>query len=480
MLRNIFSRPRSGCGDSTRPSTATAQMPGALKETRLTDFFQRRQQPILVGNDTLSRSSTLASLLLAPTGDPSPPVVAKRKSGRPKRSKNKTHDEPIHVSLESSPLSRGSHGRRVLRSSYHLRSGSGTSGPSSTQQQSGKPKGRKETANKVAARSSLNSDSRNFCSITPFLHSASEHRSTVLHSSSKEHSYSPRGLTPSKRKLDDDGDATGITSGKLQNGSSPGSSNAPESSLTTDDFPSGPSNKRHRLDSPRVLLTTQGPFTPKKTRGVEEIIPTSQSNEIGLYSPIRANNTPRQRTDVQESVENWRHGRSAYRCDNVSPLRFVLGDDYFIETDRSLSPCPQSSIPGSSLSSLTNTDAILSDVEPEELPIVLPQNTLPTPSSCSEVKAYPPVTQVVMSPVVRPVTPPPSSPEQGRTGPVPVAAKDSKTRTAEIIAEIWANVRAKSPSDSEDSYLHAPIKDELSSEEEDDEPFWKTNNTSAR
>jgi hypothetical protein len=52
-------------------------------------------------------------------------------------------------------------------------------------------------------------------------------------------------------------------------------------------------------------------------------------------------------------------------------------------------------------------------------------------------------------------------------------------RTAEIIAEILANVRAKSVSD-EDSYLHAPIKDHLSSEEEDDEPFWKRNVTTSR
>jgi hypothetical protein len=78
------------------------------------------------------------------------------------------------------------------------------------------------------------------------------------------------------------------------------------------------------------------------------------------------------------------------------------------------------------------------------------------------------------------VTPPPSSPEQEQPTPAPVVPKDSKTRTAEIIAEIWANVRAKSVSDSEESYLHAPIMDELSSEEEDDEPFWKRGNLSAR
>jgi hypothetical protein len=77
------------------------------------------------------------------------------------------------------------------------------------------------------------------------------------------------------------------------------------------------------------------------------------------------------------------------------------------------------------------------------------------------------------------VTPPPSSPEQEQPMPVPVAPKDSKVRTAEIIAEIWENVRAKSVSDSDDSYLHAPIKDELSSEEEDDEPFWKRTKTLA-
>lgn len=50
-------------------------------------------------------------------------------------------------------------------------------------------------------------------------------------------------------------------------------------------------------------------------------------------------------------------------------------------------------------------------------------------------------------------------------------------KTAEIIKEIWASVRAKSVSDSEDSFLQAPISDGLSSEEEDDEPFWKRNKT---
>jgi len=81
---------------------------------------------------------------------------------------------------------------------------------------------------------------------------------------------------------------------------------------------------------------------------------------------------------------------------------------------------------------------------------------------------------------VRPVTPPPSSPEPERLTPVPVAPKDSKTRTAEIIAEILANVRAKSLSDDEDIYLHAPLKEQLSSEEEDDEPFWKRKVTTSR
>ncbi|KAH9176695.1 hypothetical protein EDB89DRAFT_90265 [Lactarius sanguifluus] len=50
-------------------------------------------------------------------------------------------------------------------------------------------------------------------------------------------------------------------------------------------------------------------------------------------------------------------------------------------------------------------------------------------------------------------------------------------KTAEIIKEIWASVRAKSTTDSEDSCLHTPISDVLSSEEEDDEPFWKSNKT---
>jgi hypothetical protein len=61
-----------------------------------------------------------------------------------------------------------------------------------------------------------------------------------------------------------------------------------------------------------------------------------------------------------------------------------------------------------------------------------------------------------------------------------VAPKDSKTRTAEIIAEILANVRAKSLSDDEDFYLRAPLKEQLSSEEEDDEPFWKRKVTTSR
>lgn len=151
-----------------------------------------------------------------------------------------------------------------------------------------------------------------------------------------------------------------------------------------------------------------------------------------------------------------------------------------MEVVQPLSPLtsyPNTTSLGSPLSSFTDVDAIPSDVGFERLPSPLVKHSLPTPSSSSEGQAHGFPIQIVKPPSVRPVTPPPSSPEQE---PVPVAPKDSKARTAEIIAEIWANVRAKSVPDSEDSYLHDPIKDELSSEEEVDEPFWKRTKTPAR
>ncbi|KAN0109250.1 hypothetical protein V8E52_009434 [Russula decolorans] len=141
-----------------------------------------------------------------------------------------------------------------------------------------------------------------------------------------------------------------------------------------------------------------------------------------------------------------------------------------MEVVRPLSPLtsyPNSTSLGSPLSSFIDADAIPSDIDLERPPSPLAQHSLPTPSS-SEGQVHGSPIQIVEPLPVRPVTPPPSSPEQE---PVPVAPKDSKARTAEIIAEIWANVRAKSVPNSEDSYLHVPIKDELSSEEEDDEPF---------
>ncbi|KAI0283673.1 hypothetical protein BGY98DRAFT_1093767 [Russula aff. rugulosa BPL654] len=309
-----------------------------------------------------------------------------------------------------------------------------------------------------------------------------QHRSRVLYNSPKENSSS-RASVPSKRKLDDDDETASITSSSVplslycipRQTLSLSPSKPPESPLTTDNF-SPPQTKRRRGLASPVPHSLQAPVTPKMARG-KEIIPTSQSSEAGLYTPIRSPNLISQRrSDVQESVENWRHGRSAYRCTIVSPPRFSPGVDYSMEVDRPLSPLtsyPTTSL-GSPPSSFTDADAIPSDVDLERPPSPLAKHSLPTPSS-SEDQGHGSPVQIVKSPPVRPVTPPPSSPEQE---PVPVVPKDSKARTAEIIAEIWANVRAKSAPDSEDSYLHVPINDDLSSEEED-EPFWKRTKTPA-
>ncbi len=473
------------------------QMPGALRETKLTDFFQR--QPSLLLSNDLSQSSsqtpTLGSLQSAPSrrDPPHPPVVAKRKPGRPKGSGKKqkhNHNQPVHVSLEPSTLPDGSTGPRVSR----LASGSSTLGPEtsgpSSKQRSRKPKGGKNKAltygkEAYLLHSSLKVNPRDSPIIISPFDLASRRRSRVQHTPPDE-SSSPQALTPSKRRLDDNDETASVTSSGVplslyytpRQISSPSSSNAPVSPLATDHLSSPPSGKRRRLASSRVPHSHQAPVTPKKARG-NEIIPTSQSSEVGLYSPIRHTIISQHRDDVQESVENWRHGRSVYRCDIVSPMRFA---DCSMENDGPLSPltsCPKTTSLGSPLSSFTDIVAIPSDVDLDILPVPLPQRALPTPSSSSEGKPHPPFTQITIPLPMRPVTPPPSSPEQEQPTPVPVVPKDSKMRTAEIIAEILANVRAKSVSD-EDSYLHAPIKDQLSSEEEDDEPFWKRNVTTSR
>jgi hypothetical protein len=423
-------------------------MPAPLRDAKLTDFFQR---PKGSGNKAKYMHDKSA-------------FVLRKQSSLPCVSSE------LSVSDSSSPLS------------------SSVSNPLAKRQTGKHRRGVTDAKEVYPARLSLKAgprSSRRILSPSP-LNSASHLRSRVWLSSSQE-SSSSRPLTPFKRKPDDDDDTVSITSSGVplslsyteRQLSSPPPSKPPTlplSSLSS----SQPSTKRPRYASPPSLILS-GPVTPKRTRGNGEIIPTSQSSEVGVYTPVRPNDVLRQRNDVQESVENWRHGRSAYRLETMSPLRYSPGD-YSMEVDRPLSPltsCPHSTTPGSPLSSLAELDATHSEVDPDDLPLNLPSHALPSPSSSSG-KALPSPTQLAILSSVRPVTPPPSSPEQEQPAPAPVPPKDPKMRTKEIIAEIWANVRAKSVSDSEDSYLHAPVMDELSSEEEDDEPFWKRDKTSAR
>jgi hypothetical protein len=477
-------------------------MPGPFRETKVTDFFQR-QPSLRINNDpsrTSSQSPALALPRSAPKGNldpnpnpnPSQPVPVKRKPGRPKGSGKKAkqnNDQPIIVLLDPSSPG-GSSGPCVppLLSSGSPPPRPGISGPSSKRQTRKPNKGRNKTENNDEKprllRSSRRPAPRGSRDIIPPLDPTSQHRSRVLYNSPKENSSSPQASVPSKRKLDDDDETASITSSGVplslycipRQTSSLTPSGPPESPLTTDNFLPPQTKKRRGLASP-VPHTLQAPVTPKRAQG-KEIIPTSQSSEAGLYSPIRPNLISQRRNDVQESVENWRYGRSAYRCNIVSPPRFSPGVDYSMDVVRPLSPLtsyPNTTSLGSPLSSFTDADVIPSDVDLERPPSPLAQHSLPTPCSSSEGQAHGFPTQIVKPLPVRPVTPPPSSPEQE---PVPVVPKDSKARTAEIIAEIWANVRAKSVPDSEDSYLHVPIKDELSSEEDDDdEPFWKKTKT---
>jgi hypothetical protein len=475
-----------------------SSMPGPFRETKVTDFFQR-QPSLRISNDSSFTSSQPPAPPLprsATKGNPNPdpPVPVKRKRGRPKGSGKKakqTHDQPILVLLDPSSRPRGNSGPCVpqLLSSASPPPRPGTSGPSSKQQSKKPKKGRNKTENNNEEprllRSSRRPARQGSRDIIPPLDPASQRHSRVLYNSPKENSSSPKASVPSKRKLDDDDETASITSSSVplslycipRQTSFLSPSKPPEPPSTTDNFSPPQAKKRRGLASP-VSHTLQAPVTPKRARG-KEIVPTSQSSEAGLYSPIRPNLISQHRGDVQESVENWRNGRSAYRCNIVSPPRFSPGVDYSMEVVRPLSPLtsyPNSTGLGSPLSSFTDADAIPSDVDLERPPTPLAQHSLPTPSSSSEGQAHGSPIQIVKPPPVRPVTPPPSSPEQE---PVPVAPKDPKARTAEIVAEIWANVRAKSVPDCEDSYLHVPIKDELSSEEEDDEPFWKRTKTAA-
>jgi hypothetical protein len=453
-------------------------MPEALRDTKLTDFFQRR--PSLSSSSQLSAISSPLSTLVSSqslsSGNSRPLAPPKRKLGRPKetgiRKKAKDrHDQGTSVSYKRA-CDRSEHS--VLESLVPCSSPIGTSDSNApAKQQMGKRKGEKKGASKdrkhpYSLRSSFEADPHNIASPSP-LNSASRLRSRALLGSSE--SNTSRALAPSKRKLDDNDDIANITSSGVplslsyppRQLSSPSSFEHPTSPLSN----LSPSNKRRRHTSPRAPRSLPGPVTPKRTR---DTIPTSQSSELGVYTPVRPNSVSRPRNDAQESVENWRHGRSTYRSEIVSPLQYSPGD-YSMEIDRPLSPltsCPHSATPGSPLSSFTELDALHSEVEPDDL-----NPPLPSPFSSSGGKALPSPTQMELLLPVRPVTPPPSSPEQEKSIPAPVAPKDSKMRTAEILEEIWANVRAKSVSDSEDSYPHAPILDELSSEEEEDEPFWK-------
>lgn len=456
-------------------------MPGPFRDTKVTDFFQRKPSLRTINDPSLTSSQSSAPALpqAAPKGNsnPSQPVPVKRKLGRPKGSGKKAkqiHDQPTLISLTETHAG-GSSGPCPPPL---LSSAPGTSGPSSKRQPR-KPKGRNKTENTNQEPRLLRSSRQGSRDIIPPL---DPHRSRVLYNSPKETSFTPQTPIPSKRKLDDDDETASITSSAVplslycipRQTPSLSSSKPPESPLTTDK--SLPQTKKRRSLASPVQHTLQAPVTPKTARG-KEIIPTSQSSEAGLYSPIRPSLASQRRGEVQESVENWRNGRSAYRCTIVSPPRFSPGFDYPMEVDRPLSPLtsyPTSTSLGSPLSSFTDTDAMPPDVDLERPPSPLAQHSLPTPSSSSEGQAHDSPMQIVKPSPVRPVTPPPSSPEQE---PVLVAPKDSKARTAEIIAEIWANVRSKSVPDSEDSYLHVPINDELSSEEEDDEPFWKRTKT---
>ena len=461
--------------------------PGVLRDTKLTDFFQRRSshpgtsdvsssplQPCIRGPSLLTRDSNVTPI----------PTVAKRKPGRPKGSGKSKKAQPSHGVSVSSSQSTFPGGSGPAPGSSPLRLSNSNS---PVKRRPGRPKGARKKAVKYSQDAYLLHSSRRVGlrgtrdAILPL----NTERSRVL---SSPLSSSPQASTPCKRKLDDDEDAASLTSSGVplslyyiprkppsQGLSKPRRALSPVRGLPS----SSVANKRRRRSPPRSPHTLRHPVTPVRSRRNEEVVPTSQPNEIGLYSPTRPD-PPRHKSATHESVENWRHGRSAYRFENVPPLRFSPEGDYSMEIERPLSPltsCSPSLTLGSPLSSFSDLDTTFPEPEPSML-LPLSHHTLPSPASSSADR--PTLAQIATPSLVRPVTPPPSSPEQDQPTPAPVAPKDSKMKTAEIIKEIWESVRAKSTSDSEDSCLHAPIKDELSSEEEDEEPFWKSNKTLAR
>ena len=466
--------------------------PGVLRDTKLTDFFQRRSS---LASGEIS-SSPLQSCIRRPShsaldSNPSPilPTVAKRKPGRPKGSGKSTKVQYGPVSSSQPPCPGGSSQSIPTPGISSLRS-SNPNPP--VKRRPGRPKGTRKKATNHSQDAYISHSSRTVGpqdyrdTILP-LNLAYQHRVRVL---SSPLSSSTQASTPSKRKLDDDDDDdASVTSSRVplslyympRQTSSKGLSKPREAPSHMRGPPSSRiANKRRRYSPPRSPHSLSHPVTPARRRGIEEVVPTSQPNEVGLYSPSRPNASPRRKSAVHENVENWRHGRSAYRSENVSPLRFSPEGDYSMEIDRPLSPltsCSHSFTLGSPLSSFSDLDTTFPEVKPNILP-PSSQRALPSPASSSAGK--PTLAQIVTPPSVRPVTPPPSSPEQERPTPVPVAPKDSKMKAAEILKEIWADVRAKSMSDSEDSCPHAPIGDELSSEEEDEVPFWKSKNSLAR
>jgi hypothetical protein len=460
--------------------------PGVLRDTKLTDFFQRRSSQL--GSGDISSSPLQPSIrgpslsALDPNASPIP-TVARRKRGRQKGSPKSKKAQPVH-------------GVSVLSSQSPFLGGSGPApGPSPlrlsnsnspAKRRSGRPKGTTKKAVNYSQEAHVLYSSRRagLRTTRDTKLPLNTERSSVL---SSPLSSSPPASTPSKRKFDDDDDAASLTSSGVplslyympRQPSSQGLSKPRrEQSPVRGPPSSGVANKRRRRSPPRSPYSLRHPVTPTRSRRNEEVIPTSQPNEVGLYSPTRPD-PPRRKKAVHESVENWRHGRSAYRFENVPPLRFSPAGDYSMEIDRPLSPltsCSPSLTLGSPLSSFSDLDTTFPEVEPIMLP-PLSQQTLPSPAPSSPDR--PSLVQSATPTLVPPVTPPPSSPEQEQPTPVPVAPKDSKMKTAEILKEIWESVRAKSTSDSEESCLYAPIS-ELSSEEEDEEPFWKSNKTLGR
>jgi hypothetical protein len=462
-------------------------MPGSvLRDTKLTDFFQRRSSH---GSGEISSSpcirgpshSTLDSNL-----SPIPPTVAKRRPGRPKGSGKSTKAQHVRVSSSQSFWPGGSESIPAPGTAPLRLSNSNTP----VKRRPGRPKGtgKKAMNNQDAylVHSSRVVGPRGSRDTTLPLNLAYQHRVRVL---SSPLSSSTQASTPSKRKLDDDDDDASVTSSGVplslyytprqtssQGPSKPRKAPSPTRGLSS----SRVANKRRRYSPPRSPHSLPHPVTPARRRGIEEVVPTSQPDEVGLYSPTRPNPSPRRKSAVHENVENWRHGKSAYKSETISPLRFSPEGDYSMEIDRPLSPltsCSHSFTLGSPLSSFSDLDTTFPEAEPNMLP-PLSQHALPSPASSTTGR--PTLVEITTPFSVRPVTPPPSLPEQEQPTPVPVAPKDSKMKTAEIIDEIWASVRAKSTSDSEDSCLHAPMRDELSSEEEDEEPFWKSNKNLAR